>query len=70
MNVIKEPSVNSSLPVIPMEKTFTVWHLNDKNSLTVNPGSPDRYVESQTVCIHAVKLVKDTGGYFHGGLND
>lgn len=66
MNVIEAPSINPSLQPMPNEKEFTAWHLNNKTSA----HSPDRCLESHVDHIHAVKVVKDTGGYFHGGLND
>jgi len=68
MNVIEAPSNN--LQLMPMEKGFTGWHLNDKTSQTVTSNSPSRSIEAPAVCITVLKAVKDTGGYFHGGLND
>jgi hypothetical protein len=70
MNVIESPSINPTLQPMPMEKEFNAWHLNNKTSRTGTSNSPDSCVESHVVRIHAVKVVKDTGGYFHGGLND
>jgi hypothetical protein len=71
MNATEQQSVNSPLQLMPMAKVFTVWHLADENSRTVNPSPPESHAESHTVRInHASQMVKDTGGYFHGGLND
>ena len=70
MNVIEAPSINPSLQPMPMEKEFTAWHLNNKTSRTGTSNSPEKCVESHAVRIHAAMVVKDMGGYFHGGLND
>ena len=55
---------------MPMEKGFTGWNLNDKTSQTATSNSPSGPMEAPAVCINALNAVKDTGGYFHGGLND
>ena len=71
MNATEQQSVNSSVQLMPLAKVFTTWHLTDETSRTVNPNPPESPAKSHAVCINNVsQIVKDTGGYFHGGLND
>jgi hypothetical protein len=71
MNATEQQSVNSPLQLTPMTKVFTTWHLAGEISRTVDPSPPDNHAESHTVRVNNVsRVVKDTGGYFHGGLND
>ena len=71
MNATEQPSVDSTLQLMPVVKAFTAWRVADKISQTVNSNPPERHVESHTVRNHNVsQMVIDTGGYFHGGLND
>jgi hypothetical protein len=52
-------------------KPITTWHLTGETPLTGNHNSSNSYAESHRVHINSVcEVVKDTGGYFHGGLND
>jgi hypothetical protein len=71
MNPTEQQPVDSPSQLMPMTKAFTTWHLADENSRTVHPNPPDRNEESHTVRTNNMgQTVKDTGGYFHGGLND
>jgi hypothetical protein len=71
MNATVQRSLNSSPQLKPMPKPITTWHLTGETPLTGNHNSSNSYAESHRVHINSVcEVVKDTGGYFHGGLND
>jgi hypothetical protein len=71
MSATEPQPVNSFLQLMPMARAFTTLHPTHQSSLSANSNSPDRCAESHTVRINNVsRMVKDMGGYFHGGLND